>query len=64
MRENNNRFVPKGIIKMESIYNFNILNLFKNPHQIRAAVAQSVEFLAPNRRTRVRGSPGESCHVR
>ena len=29
-----------------------------------AAVAKSVESSAPDRRARVRGSPGENCHVR
>ena len=33
-------------------------------YYLRATVAQSVKSSAPDRRARVRDSPGENCHVR
>ena len=42
-----------------------VSNLTKLHHKLlRAAVALSVESSVPDQRARVRGSPGENCHVR
>ena len=48
-------------IQLSELKDENFIYHFYN--YTRSAIAQSVETSAPGRRARVRGSPGENCHV-